>query len=231
MKYIKQNMLFMGLCLALIAALGTALVLVPKAELHLWLNQYHRPFLDHFFRYYTKVGEWFPYVIALLLLLYKAGWSVFFAVDAALCSLVGQIVKHLVDAPRPITYFAQHFPDIQLPLVEGVRMNRFLSFPSGHTISFFAMFFALSIILVDYLETKKSRYPRGVIFSAQELTQLLCFCFAAFGAYSRIYLSQHFAADICGGVTISFAITLILCGFLPLLSSKKWWNWNFFAKK
>ena len=216
---------------ALLATLGTALILVPKADLHLWLNQYHRPFLDSFFHYYTKVAEWFPYIIAVLLLLYKAGWSAFFAADVALCSLVGQIVKHLVHAPRPITYFAENFPDVQLQLVEGVRMNRFLSFPSGHTISFFAMFFALSIIIVDYLETKKAQYPRGVIFSAQESVQLFCFIFAVLGAYSRIYLSQHFAADICGGMIISFTITLILCRFLPLLSSKKWWNWHFFQKK
>lgn len=231
MRFIKKNTVFIRLCLALFIALGIALYCVPKADLHLWLNRYHTPFLDTFFCYYTKVAEWFPYIIALLLLLYKAGWSAFFAADAALSSLVGQAVKHIVNAPRPLTYFAQNYPDIQLQLVEGVRMNRFFSFPSGHTISFFAMCFALSVIVVDYIECNKQRYPNGISTIAQETIQVLFFCLAILGAYSRIYLSQHFAADICGGAATSFIISVILCLLLPLVYGKKWFNWHFFAKK
>jgi membrane-associated phospholipid phosphatase len=227
MDFIKRNSIFISLCLALFIALGIALALIPKAELHLWMNGYHTVALDNLFRYYTKIAEWFPYVIALALLFYKAGWAAFFAADTALSSLVGQIVKHIVNAPRPLTYFAQHFPDIQLQLVDGVRMNRFFSFPSGHTISFFAMCFALSLIVADYFYNSNKPYANGL----SACCQVIFFIIAVLGAYSRIYLSQHFAADICGGAAISFSISIILCLILPLLSSKKWWNWHFFAKK
>lgn len=231
MQYIKQNKVFIGLCLALFVALGIVLCLVPKADLHLFLSSHHTAAGDGFFPYYTKVAEWFPYIIAILLLLYKAGWSAFFAADAALSSLVGQAVKHLVDAPRPLKYFAENFPDIQLQLVEGVRMNRALSFPSGHTISFFAMCFALSVIVVDYIECNKQRYPNGISTIAEETVQVLFFCLALLGGYSRIYLSQHFAADVCGGAAVSFIVSVILCLLIPRFKDQKWWNWHFFAKK
>ena len=228
---LKNNAVFIGLCLAMLLTLGVVLLVYPKPDIHLWLNQYHRPFLDTFFSRYTVVGEYCPYIIAVLLLFYKAGWAAFFAADAALCTLVGQIIKHIVNAPRPLVYFAEHFPDIQLPLVEGVRMNHYFSFPSGHTISFFATFFALCIIATDYLDTKKDKMSPANYQLSSINCQLLFFLLAVLGAYSRIYLSQHFAMDIFGGATLSFIITLLLCLLLPLVNSKKWFNWHFLQKK
>ena len=131
----------------LIVALGLALIYIPKGELHLLLCDRHTHARDIFYRYYTHVAEWFPYVLCVLLLLFgRIGNGVFASAALLLSALTTQLFKHIVNAPRPLTWFAEHMPDIQLPLVENVKMNYWYSFPSGHTTSFFALFFAISII-------------------------------------------------------------------------------------
>ena len=59
----RQNAVFISLSLMLLIALGLALLCVPKEELHLLLCDRHTPARDIFYRYYTQVAEWFPYVV------------------------------------------------------------------------------------------------------------------------------------------------------------------------
>ena len=201
------------LVLALI--LAVALLIVPKAELHLALCQPHTPFLDTIIPFFTNLVDWLPYLIVVLLLFYRAGWSTFLASNLLLTTLIVQPIKHIVHAPRPLTWFAEYMPDITLPLVEGVRMNHWLSFPSGHTATFFALFFCVSIILCA--ENIKGKY----------ILSFLCFLCASFGAYTRIYLSQHFALDIFAGILIAVCSTLILYFFLVKnTKNTQFWDWN-----
>ncbi|MGM9836875.1 MAG: phosphatase PAP2 family protein [Paludibacteraceae bacterium] len=245
MHFLRQNSVFIILSLLLILVLSAALVCVPKAELHLWLCDRHTPAGDIFFRYYTSVGEWVPYCVCFALLFYKAGYAVFTLSGTLLAGLTTQILKRIVDAPRPLTWFAANYPDIQLPLVEGVRMSRFYSFPSGHTTTFFALFFALCII-GTYSLSLRQRHGNDTATTRQRqqltsgrayatwlsvLWQIVCFALAVLGAYSRIYLSQHFAADILGGMCVGIVITALSYLLLGQQMDKKWWNWHFFAKK
>ena len=201
------------LVLALI--LAVALLIVPKAELHLALCQPHTPFLDTIIPFFTNLVDWLPFLIVVLLLFYRAGWSTFLASNLLLTTLIVQPIKHIVHAPRPLTWFAEYMPDITLPLVEGVRMNHWLSFPSGHTATFFALFFCVSIILCA--ENVKGKY----------ILSFLCFLCASFGAYTRIYLSQHFALDIFAGILIAVCSTLILYFFLVKnTKNTQFWDWN-----
>ena len=132
--------------LVLALVLGIALLLVPKAELHLALCQPHTALLDKLVPLFTNLVDWLPYLSVLLLLFYRAGWATFLASNLLLTTLIVQSIKHIVHAPRPLTWFAENMPDLTLPLVDGVKMNLWLSFPSGHTATFFALFFSLSII-------------------------------------------------------------------------------------
>lgn len=201
--------------IVLALVLGITLLLVPKAELHLALCQPHTAFLDKLVPVFTNLVDWLPYVIAVLLLFYRAGWATFLASNLLLTTLIVQPIKHIVRAPRPITWFAQNMPDISLPLVEGVKMNHWLSFPSGHTTTFFALFFCLSIILCA--ENAKGKH----------ILSFLCFLCATFGAYTRIYLSQHFALDIFAGILIATCTTSILYYFLVLKTKNtRFWAWN-----
>ena len=215
MNHAKHIFPFLVPTLVLALILAVALLIVPKAELHLALCQPHTTFLDTIIPFFTNLVDWLPYLIVVLLLFYRAGWSTFLASNLLLTTLIVQPIKHIVHAPRPLTWFAEYMPDITLPLVEGVRMNHWLSFPSGHTATFFALFFCVSIILCA--ENIKGKY----------ILSFLCFLCASFGAYTRIYLSQHFALDIFAGILIAVCSTLILYFFLVKnTKNTQFWDWN-----
>ena len=201
--------------IVLALVLGTTLLVVPKAELHLALCQPHTHFLDTIVPIFTDLVDWLPYLCVVLLLFYRAGWATFLASNLLLSTLFVQPIKHIVHAPRPLTWFAENMPNIRLPLVEGVRMNYWLSFPSGHTTTFFVLFFSLSIIL--YAENIKGK----------NILSFLCFLCASFGAYTRIYLSQHFALDIFAGILIAVCSTLVLYFFLvKRTQNTSFWAWR-----
>ena len=201
--------------LVLALVLGIALLLVPKAELHLALCQPHTACMDQLVPLFTNLVDWLPYLSVLLLLFYRAGWATFLASNLLLTTLIVQPIKHIVNAPRPLTWFAEHMPDLTLPLVDGVRMNLWLSFPSGHTATFFALFFSLSVICCA--ENIKGK----------NILSFLCFLCATFGAYTRIYLSQHFALDIFAGILIATLSTILLYYFLVLKTKNtQLWAWK-----
>ena len=201
--------------LVLALVLGTLLLLCSKGELHLLLCQPHTTFLDKVVPLFTNLVDWLPYLTVVLLLFYRAGWATFLASNLLLSTLIVQPIKHIVHAPRPITWFAENMPDVALPLVEGVKMNLWLSFPSGHTTTFFVLFFTLSIILCA--ENIKGK----------NILSFSCFLCATFGAYTRIYLSQHFALDIFTGILIALFSTLILYFFLvKKTKNTRFWAWN-----
>lgn len=229
----RRNSVFIGLSLMLIVALGLALLWVPKGELHLLLCDRHTPARDIFYRYYTQVAEWFPYVVCVALLLFsRIGDGVFATSALILSALTTQLFKHLINAPRPLTWFSDNMPDVQLPLVEGVKMNYWFSFPSGHTTSFFALFFVLCIIVTNYLASNSASDPTAKRSnSVSGLLQILLFVLATLGAYSRIYLSQHFAADVFAGVVVGTGITLCCYVLFCRFECQKWYNYRFFKKK
>ena len=207
----------------LLVALGLALLLITKGELHLLLCDRHTPARDIFYRYYTQVAEWFPYVVCVALLLFsRIGNGVFASSAMILSALSTQLLKHIVNAPRPVTWFTLVMPDTQLPLVDGVRMNHWFSFPSGHTTSFFALAFVVCILLTSH--PRITRLPRILV-------QLLLFMAAALGGYSRIYLSQHFALDVFAGILVGTLITVLCYAIFIRYEDKKWYNYRLFAKK
>ncbi len=246
----KQNAVFLTLSLLLALSLGLALIYIPKGELHLLLCDRHTHARDIFYKYYTTLAEWLPYVICVALLLFtKIGHGVFASTAMLLSTLLTQVCKHIVNAPRPVTWFTEHFPDIQLPLVDGVHMNLWYSFPSGHTTSFFAMTLAVCILITKSLSAKRSNSEavyqhRGLsakrsnseaVYQHCGLTaiavQLLLFIAATLGAYSRIYLSQHFAMDVFAGLLVGILSTLAAYAIFYRFQDKKWYNYRLFQKK
>lgn len=211
----KHVLPFLVPTLVLALVLGIALLITPKAELHLALCQPHTTGLDTIVPIITNLVDWLPYLCVILLLFYRVGWATFLASNLLLSTVIVQPIKHIVHAPRPLTWFAENMPDVTLPLVEGVRMNHWLSFPSGHTTTFFVLFYSLSIILCAENVTGKM------------ILSFLCFLCASFGAYTRIYLSQHFALDVFAGILIAVLSTLSLYFFLvKKTKDTQFWGWN-----
>jgi len=227
----KNNALFIALSLILAVVLGLALLYVPKGELHLLLCDRHTPARDIFYRYYTQVAEWFPYVVCVCLLLFsRIGDGVLATAAMSISGLATQGLKYAVDTDRPYRWFAMNMPDVTLPLVEGVRMSKYYSFPSGHTTSFFALAFVLCIIIQQRSGLTAQRSNSASVLTALAI-QFLLFIAAAVGAYSRIYLSQHFPEDIVGGIFVGILITIICYVVFVRFEDRKWYNYRLFQKK
>lgn len=217
MKEIKENSIFLSLWLLTALALSIAIGMVDKAELHLALCDHHTAWADAIMPVLSDLVNWLPYVVAVAFLIWRWRTGVFMASGLILSTLLVQAVKRLVCAPRPLTWFAENHPDITLPLTDGVKMNYYLSFPSGHTTTFFCLFFALCVIGTKILACSQLQTSTKCWLGV--LVQLICFALAAVCSYSRIYLSQHFATDILGGMIIGVLSVLIVIAIFLLCKS------------
>ena len=229
---LARNLVFLLLTLALVVATGCVCLRFDKAAIHLWMNSVHTDFLDCFFCYYTVIGEWIPYVVVFLLLFYKAGWSTYLLASLAVSGLLSQRLKYVFDTDRPYRFFAEHYPDVPLPFVDGVTLSKYYSFPSGHTTTFFAFFFGLCVVLTSRLVRRMpadgfsrtgQRLRASLIYG---VVPVLCWLAAVTGAYSRIYLSQHFLEDIFGGILVGMLTALLLYIPVPRLQRTRFWNWH-----
>ena len=183
----------------------------PKLELHLLLNSYHTRLQDVFFTYYSMLAEGPLYALALIPVFWKKVRMILFF---GLCELSGgavlQILKHLISMPRPSSVF-ENYPDIALPVVEGVSLHSGNSFPSGHASTFF-IFCTCCALYLAY------RYKREVVHKRSKkilfgFSLLILLALAALGAYSRVYLSQHFLSDVCMGSVIGFVTPCLMFYF------------------
>jgi len=174
-----------------------------KADLHLWLTSFYTSTGDVFFRYYTLVGDWIPYLVIAGLLFYNYRMALFVLVSQLASGLVSIIIKRTWNESRPILYFKEHFPNIQLHQVVGEHLHSVHSFPSGHTITAFAFFLALAF------------------YTKKPTLHFLYFVMALLVGYSRIYLSQHFAVDVLVGSFIGVSVT-ILCKYYFEKLPMKW---------
>lgn len=250
---IKQSKVyFAGYGVLFIAMVG-ALLLVPKGELHLWLNGYHNPFLNGMMRAVTYLAQWPLYVIALLLFGRRYCMLAYYALSELTAAAVVQLIKHLVNMPRPLAFFGDN-PDFQQIIVEGIRLHQWHSFPSGHSQTFFVFFTILVILYLPMLKSrascsnqepstpiswvnghriKCSLSSKQSVFQRQTiraLLQLLAILLAALGAYSRIYLSQHFLLDVCVGSCIGVVVPILLWPVYNRMGAK-WGDRGFFTNK
>lgn len=202
MNKIKQDpFLLSTFAFWLIAA--SIVLLFTKGEIHLYLNQFHTPFFDVFFKYITYLGDGVVIVIAALILaFFKVRYGLFALAGYLGSGIIVQLMKRLFFShiKRPLGYF-EGIADLYL--VPGVDVHTSKSFPSGHTTTAFAFFACLAIL-------SKSKYAQAPLFVIALLT-----------AYSRVYISQHFLVDIFVGSMIGTATTYVLRPYFSI--SKTAW--------
>lgn len=168
----------------------------PKYEGFLLLHPSSPSALDDYFKYITHIGDGISVaLIALIILIFnrKAGYVI--GLSFLISGGITQILKRTLEIPRPSSVV---FDSINK--IDGVILAQHLSFPSGHATSAFALFFSLKLLI----KNKK--------------IGLICFLLAALSAYSRVYLGQHFPADILVGSIIGVAISLVV---FHIISEKK----------
>lgn len=188
----KQNRFFL-IPYFIIFSLLTAVVLIfPKSDTHLFINKFHYPFFNFFFKNLTHVGDGiFIMVVAAIFLLFSFRKGLMIAITYAISGLLAQFFKKVIfsDIVRPVKFF-EGVADLNL--VEGVKTLSRHSFPSGHSTTAFAFFFYLSIIT-------KNPYIK-----------LFWFFLATLVGFSRVYLSHHFLPDIVFGSFLGLITTFVL---------------------
>ena len=175
--------------------MGLMLLLYGKYESFQLINSTYTANLDFFFRYFTYAGDGYMWAAVLLFCIFFKKKYIAAVIAAVIIStLLSQFLKRVVfpEDLRPITYLSDSFP---VHIVEGVKMNRMFSFPSGHS----AAAFTMALILAHMLNKKSWSFILPVM--------------ALLVAYSRVYLAQHFLTDVLAGLVlgvISAVISLLI---------------------
>ena len=106
---------------------------------------------------------------------------------AAFAGGLTRLIKGLVSRPRPYVYYSTRVPSHDAE--EDYR-----SFVSGHA----SMAFYAAAFLYDRLHREQNRLPRW-------LTGTALFGWAAYVAYSRIEIDQHYFTDVAAGALLGIA--------------------------
>ncbi|MEZ5015964.1 MAG: phosphatase PAP2 family protein [Flavipsychrobacter sp.] len=171
-----------------------------QEELFKVINLNHSPVLDVAMSSLTLLGEGVVTTIILLsLFAFKRfrNWWYFIAALACniLPSILTQIVKSYVGAPRPLKFFAEAQWIHILPHWQHAFER---SFPSGHTTAAFCFFTFISFLLPQKYKAI------GVVFLLLALST----------AYSRVYLAVHFFEDVYIGSIIGVLFTTFIISLM-----------------
>ena len=153
---------------------------------------------DTFFSYATLLGEELSYLVVIALLLFKHyRQALTVPLIGIVVTLVSFLGKELFSHDRPMLYFSKRGLFEQINVVEGIVLSGGNnSFPSGHTMSGFALFTFLALCWPQ---------KRGMAIFFAILACLV--------GISRIYLVQHFLQDIIAGGTLGILIALFSYSF------------------
>nr|MBC7612791.1 phosphatase PAP2 family protein [Pseudopedobacter sp.] len=204
-KKIYNKLYFPSLYSLIILLLALNLISVfGKEKSFLLINQFHSSFFDYFFSYITNLGDgfiWIP-LMTFTVIYHQKKWLII-VINFILSTSLAIIFKGLIfpNALRPAYLVNEGF---SLHFVQGVKIYAQNSFPSGHTITAFAVAFTLILLL------KKKNYYKYLFF----ITAFLV-------GFSRIYLAEHFPIDVIAGAFIGIFSTYLSVYFLSLFKPFK----------
>jgi membrane-associated phospholipid phosphatase len=186
-----QKWYFISFLIVLVLTLVPQLIF-SQNELFLKINELNNTGLDTFFFFLTYLGDGIMFVVLILALLFVSysksltGLVVFLST-----SIFAQGLKNLFfeNHYRPVKVLSEKYI---LHIPDGVTTLFNNSFPSGHTVTAFAM--ATFLVLA---------FPK-------RYTWMLLLILAWLIAYSRIYLTHHFPIDVWVGAIIGAFGTLLL---------------------
>ena len=188
---------------------GTILLQNGKIQIHRAMNAYvGNQYVDPFFAYITHLGDGaFAFLVAIIFLFFNIRKSVYILLSYAGAGIVSFILKHWIyyEVTRPHFVF-QYYVREELKLIDGVDVMAKHSFPSGHALSAFALFFCLLFV------------------SRSHFLKIIFFTLAVLAAYSRVYLSQHWLIDIYVGSIIGVCFSLLF--YTVFYHTNKWQHLN-----
>jgi membrane-associated phospholipid phosphatase len=176
---------------------ATILFLYSREQIFFAINGTHNVFFDALFFYLTELGNTWTFIILIVISLFiSRRMTLYLLATLILSSAVSQGLKHYIFSEhlRPLGYFQDNSVVHHLVASESVFYH---SMPSGHSISVFALCTCV------------------ILLSGKRNMDLFFLFLATLTAYSRVYLGQHFFADIVAGSFIG-VVSAILC-YYPVM--------------
>ncbi|MDX1910715.1 MAG: phosphatase PAP2 family protein [Saprospiraceae bacterium] len=197
MKQLWKNNWFLIPTLIFFGVSGILISVVPYGHEILFFNEYRREPYNSLFHALTLCGEAWAFVFfGAALLFRRPPFAVLIAITGILTMPISYWAKDKIGIDRPVTYFEKNRPDNdQLVLVPNVELNRGqTSFPSGHSMAAFALYGLLALMLPSH------RKQWGLLLAIM----------AIFVGISRIFLVQHFLADVLGGAFLGLLLSSVV---------------------
>lgn len=172
-----------------------------KGEILIYLNQFRGELFGQSIKYITMFGEAPMYLfLAAIFLFIRMRTTVAIGLTGLIGLITSFLLKQLYANPRPRTFFKDTEIWDQLSWVGGAYpvSGAFTSYPSGHTLSAFALFGLFALI-----------YQNKLIYILMLFLSFLV-------AFSRVYLMHHFYMDVLAGSLVGiFLSTFIyhICNF------------------
>lgn len=186
---LQRIRIFFILYLLLLGCCLIVKIFCSREAIFFGVNSLNSPFADFIAPFVTDIGNgWTIIVLAALLALFNFRAAFLMISSYALTSLLAQVIKNIVKAPRPKLYFQHQLSHIHF--VQGQYVDTYNSFPSGHTVTAFS-----AAVTAAYLCKNKQ-------------WSILFLLIAVAVGYSRIYLSEHFFEDVMAGSAIGVFITI-----------------------
>jgi len=192
MNYTNQNLFYRNFAFCL--PFFIPLLLLPKGSIEQRINLFEFPSLFPFFKWITLLGDGWIMLIVLALL-----WTRYlmrksrkiqeellhFLFSALFMIVVVTLMKNLFfyAAPRPVEFFGIESGSSLLERFD-IRFHHFRSFPSGYTAT-------VAVVGFYFMRYCKHEFFRRLLFAVILL-----------GGFSRIFLFQHFVADVIVGISI-----------------------------
>ncbi|MEY3050472.1 MAG: hypothetical protein RLY31_257 [Bacteroidota bacterium] len=177
---------------------GYLWISTDRVDAILYLNGVRNHAADQFFPFITRFGEvWLFALVALVALTYRIRLAVLVGLTGLSALVVSTGLKSYFQVDRPLAFFRQLGMDAQLQVIPGIELHTgATSFPSGHTTAAFALYGLLAIFS-----------------GAGPVRASGLFVIALLVGISRVYLIQHFWADVYWGGLIG---TLLAVGMYRL---------------
>jgi membrane-associated phospholipid phosphatase len=193
LSIIEKNKSYLGLYLLFFIALFTYQLAFYQTDALFYFSHHRSSFLNGFFLFVTRLGEEFSYLILALWFLYKNERKTILKIiiTAVAVLIISIILKFIFSHPRPITFLEQHGIINQITLVNDNILRGMNSFPSGHTMSAFALY---SVLAFHFWQRKN--WQIGLLI----LSILV--------GVSRVYLVAHFPEDVLLGSALGVFIAL-----------------------
>jgi membrane-associated phospholipid phosphatase len=193
LSIIEKNKSYLSFYLLFFMALFTYQLAFYQTDALFFFSHHRSGFLNGFFLFITRLGEEFSYLILALWFLYKNERKTILKViiTAIAVLVISIILKFIFSHPRPITFLEGQGVMNQMTLVNDYILRGMNSFPSGHTMSAFALYSGLAF-----------HFPK------HKNWQIGLLVVAILVGVSRVYLVAHFPEDVLLGSALGVFIAL-----------------------